>query len=198
MAQPLGQGVSPFCLACLGSDNKFNAEHVLLRWKFICTECRKRSIDVLSFGGDDDTRILKTMEVFTLLLTTKANHLYHQVPVCSKSASDKPQSWNSWLLTSPVSNISYVQDVIHIATKLKSRLLKPSIVLLVGPHYLASGHHIQIIRRKFEKDQHGLRERDVNHKDRQIFDAVMHIISASHLLDDISKATGTKLYTDII
>ena len=124
MAQSLGQGVSPFCLACLGSDNKFNAEHVLLRWKFIYTECRKRSIDVLSFGGDGDTRILKAMKVFTLLLTTKANHLYYQVPVCSKSTPDKPQSWNSWFLTSPVSNISYVQDVIHIATKLKSQLLK--------------------------------------------------------------------------
>ena len=30
MAQPLGQSIPPFCLACLGSDNKFNAEHVLL------------------------------------------------------------------------------------------------------------------------------------------------------------------------
>ena len=158
MAQPFGQAVSPFCLACLGSDNKFNAEHVLLRWKFIYTECRKRSIDVLSFGGDGDTRILKAMKVFTLLLTTKENHLYHQVPVCSKSAPDKPQSWNSWFLTSPVSNISNVQDVIHIATKLKSQLLRPSIVLPVGPQYLASVHHIQMIRQKFEKDQHGLRE----------------------------------------
>ena len=46
MAQPLGQGVSPFCLACLGSDNKFTSEHVLLRWKFIYTECRKKSIHV--------------------------------------------------------------------------------------------------------------------------------------------------------
>ena len=55
-----------------------------------------------------------------------------------------------------------------------------------------------MIRQKFEKDQHGLRERDVNHKDRQNFDAVMHIISASHLLDDIPGATGTKLCTDII
>ena len=35
-------------------------------------------------------------------------------------------------------------------------------------------------------------------KGRQNFDAVMHIISASHLLDDIPRATGTKLYTDII
>ena len=40
MAQPLGQSIPPFCLACLGSDNKFDADHVILRWKFIYTECR--------------------------------------------------------------------------------------------------------------------------------------------------------------
>ena len=198
MAQPLGQSIPPFCLACLGSDNKFDADHVILRWKFIYTECRKRSIDVLSFGGDGDTRILKAMKVSTLLSTTTANSLYQHVPSCSKNAPDVPQAWNSWFFTTPVSAISYVQDVIHIATKLKSRLLKPSIILPLGPNYLANGHHIQMIRQKFQKDQHGLRERDVNHKDRQNFDAVMHIISASHLLDDIPGANGTKVYVDII
>ena len=35
MAQPLCQGVPPFCLACMGTDNKFTAQHVMLRWKYI-------------------------------------------------------------------------------------------------------------------------------------------------------------------
>ena len=48
------------------------------------------------------------------------------------------------------------------------------------------------------KDQHSLRERDVNHKDKQNFDAVLHIIQASHLLDDIPGATGTKCYIEVI
>ena len=43
------------------------------------------------------------MKVSTLLLTTKANHLYHQVPVCSKSAPDKPrpQSGNNLVSNKP-------------------------------------------------------------------------------------------------
>ena len=28
MAQPLSQNVPAFCLACLGTDNKFTAEHI--------------------------------------------------------------------------------------------------------------------------------------------------------------------------
>ena len=32
MAQSLDQSIPAFCLACLGTDNKFTAEHVLMRW----------------------------------------------------------------------------------------------------------------------------------------------------------------------
>ena len=32
MAKPLTHDVPTFCLACLGTNNKFTAEHVLKRW----------------------------------------------------------------------------------------------------------------------------------------------------------------------
>ena len=163
MAQPLGQNVPLFCLACMGTNNIFDAEHVLVWWKFIYSECGERNIDILSFGGDGDTRITKAMKESTQLFTSKPDALYKQVPVCPKNSLDIPQSWNSWFLLNAVSNI-YVQDVIHIATKLKSCLLKPSIILPVGPHYSASGNHVKMIRQKFEKYEHGLRECDVNTK----------------------------------
>jgi len=35
MAQPLCSSVPSICLACLGTDNKFKAEDVMLRWKYI-------------------------------------------------------------------------------------------------------------------------------------------------------------------
>lgn len=41
MAQTLCLGAPSFCLACMGSDNKFTAQHVMLRWKYIYEECRK-------------------------------------------------------------------------------------------------------------------------------------------------------------
>lgn len=58
MAQPLQQNISPFCLSYPGSDNKFTAQEVLLKWKYIVSECSKRNVMVLSFSRDGDTRVL--------------------------------------------------------------------------------------------------------------------------------------------
>lgn len=52
MAQPLCSNAPSFCLACFGTDKKFNTQHVLKRWKYIYTECYKRGITVISFGAD--------------------------------------------------------------------------------------------------------------------------------------------------
>lgn len=38
MAQPLKQNVPPFVLSIFGTDNKFNADHVLNRWEFVEAE----------------------------------------------------------------------------------------------------------------------------------------------------------------
>lgn len=46
MAQPLARGVPAFCLACLGTNNKFTSEHVLKRWQYIYTECK--NLELLS------------------------------------------------------------------------------------------------------------------------------------------------------
>ena len=40
--------------------------------------------------------------------------------------------------------------------------------------------------------------KDLNHHDRQNFDAVLHIINASLLLKDIPGACGTKCFIEII
>lgn len=42
MAQPLIPGYPPFCLMIYGSDNKFTAEEVNKKWKFIKDELKKR------------------------------------------------------------------------------------------------------------------------------------------------------------
>lgn len=35
MVQPLGKNIPPFCLACIGTNNKFTFETELNRWKYI-------------------------------------------------------------------------------------------------------------------------------------------------------------------
>lgn len=61
--------------------------------------------------------------------------------------------------------VAFVQDTVHIVVKLKTRLLKPSIVLLLG-NYVAGVHHLRIIQQAFCKQQHGVREKDMNYKDK--------------------------------
>ena len=68
MAQPLGADIPPFCLACLGTDQRFTAQHVLQRWQYIYSQCTERGISVVSFGGDGDSKVMKAMRVSVLLL----------------------------------------------------------------------------------------------------------------------------------
>jgi len=50
----------------------------------------------------------------------------------------------------------------------------------------------------FENDQHGLQDKDVDHQDKQNFDAILRIIKAASLLDSIPDAVGTKCYDEIM
>ena len=44
-------------------------------------------------------------------------------------------------------------------------------------NYVASVQHLKMLQVNFGKDEHGLREHDINHKDKQNFNAVLNIIS---------------------
>lgn len=83
--------------------------------------------------------------------------------------------------------------------KLKSRLIKPSIVLPLG-NYVAGLHHVRIVQQNFTKDQHGLRERDLNHKDKQNYEAVLRMTSDSvlDLLKKFPDAKGTEAYLRVM
>jgi len=50
----------------------------------------------------------------------------------------------------------------------------------------------------FEKYQHGLQKKDLHHQDKQNFDAILRIIKAASLLDNIPNAVGTKYYVEIM
>jgi len=80
---------------------------------------------LLSFGGDGDSRVMSAMKQSVSLLSLK-EPLLNNIPfisICSKN------TWKEWFQMHPRSTISYVQDVVHVGVKLKSRLLKPSICL---------------------------------------------------------------------
>ena len=64
-----------------------------------------------------------------------------------------------------------MKDYVHVAVKLKARLLKPSVILPIGD-FLAGSHHLKIIFKHFYKRP---RHKDIEHKDKQNFEAVSRI-----------------------
>ncbi len=73
-----------------------------------------------------------------------------------------PKSWKSWFHLRCPTQVCFVQDTVHIGVKLKARLLKPSIILPLGK-YIAGAHHLNLLYETFNKDQHGLRLKDLDH-----------------------------------
>ena len=194
--QCVSPAVPGFCLACIGTNNSFSATDVMKRWRYIYLECQKWDITLISFGADGDSPLLWAMKISSQLKITDKS-LYNLSPSPLTVELDLPQKW-TWYW-SKMTSILYIQDYVHVAVKLKSRLLKPSIILPMG-HYLAGGHHPNILASTFTKDQHGLRQKDLDHKDKQNFDAVTHITSASvlQLLEEVPDARGTFKYLQIL
>ena len=87
--------------------------------------------------------------------------------------------------------------MVHIAVKFKARLLNQRVKLKIGPNPEAGVHHLEQLRSKYGKE-HFLRDKDLNHHDRQNYDAVLHIINACPLLREIPGACATKCYVEII
>ena len=63
VAQPLSPSTPPFSLCLIGTDNRFDANSVTHRWKYMIKECKKRNIEVVSFSADGDSRLLTSMRV---------------------------------------------------------------------------------------------------------------------------------------
>ena len=150
----------------------------------------------LSFGADGDSRLLKAMRVTMSLMTDKSDPLLKHLPSYSLNSPAIPKEWHTWFCID-AKPVSCVQDTVHIAVKLKSRLLNASIAFRIGC-YVAEGSHLRKIQTKYNKDQHGLRERDLNHQDKQNYDAVLRIVNASHLLHNIAEAQATKCYVGLM
>ena len=73
-----------------------------------------------------------------------------------------PKAWNTWFAFLKPTVVAYIQDPVHIAVKLKTRILCPSSVLPMGA-YVAGIHHLHIIQANF-----GEGEKDLNIKDNRI------------------------------
>ena len=144
MAQALSKQISAFCLACVGTNNRFSADDVLKRWKHIYLQRKAHGITVVSFGADGDTRALKAMKTLCQLLNTFDKDMLKLSPSSVAEVECCSKQWNSWFKVQHPINLSYVQDPVHVAVKLKTRVTKPSVILPLG-NYLAGIHHLRMV-----------------------------------------------------
>lgn len=92
VVQPLCDKVPSFCLACLGTNNKFDYHAVLLRWKYIVSELGKRNVKVVNLSSDGDSRLLKAMLV---MLSLQKEPLFNPCAVIP-SQFELPSEWTEW------------------------------------------------------------------------------------------------------
>ena len=195
VVQPLKESTPSFCLACLGTDNKFTAQVILQRWAYIYNELKKRGVKIISFAADGDSHLMRAMRI-TLHLLTLEPLLEMSISKALK-CSEVPKLLCPWLCTKNIPLLCCVQDIVHLGVKLKACFLKPSIILPLG-NYLATNAHFQMVVKLYGKEKHGLRARDIDHRNKQNFDAVGQLIKASHLLDELPEAVGTKYYINVM
>lgn len=76
------------------------------------------------------------------------------------------------------STICFLQDIVHIGTKLRNRLLNTAISLLIG-NKIVSVSHLKILLNSISKDVHGLVYSDICPDDRQNYASLEKIMKQS-------------------
>ncbi|CAH1111609.1 unnamed protein product [Psylliodes chrysocephalus] len=141
-------------------------------------------IKVTGFSSDGNTRLLKTMRLNSVLPISNG----YETSKTTKSASEsKPRlermdkspeirqlnewKWYQIRCDDEECEICFVQDIVHILTKLKVRLLNLAVTLHMG-NYIAGNNHLQALARDVSKDQHLLTATDLKGEDKMNFEAV--------------------------
>lgn len=95
--------------------------------------------------------------------------------------------------------ISFIQDPVHLLTKLRNRLNKPSIFLAMGSNCVSISH-LKILINSVRKEVHGLVPSDVNPDDRQNANSALKI-THERVLNALKKyvheSDGTVIYLKI-
>ncbi|KAK3909723.1 Aspartic protease SNP2 [Frankliniella fusca] len=183
MVQPLAISAPPFCLAIFSTDNKFDATQCKKRWDFIQKELKKEGVEMFVVASDGDGKQLKAMMATTF------------------SSENNKWPWFSACLGHQSKNYFCFQDIIHILVKLKSRFIKPSIILPFGKQFVASRGHIVELIKICSKDQHQLTPSVLQPKDKMNYKAAEKLCSdkvSALLRSEIAGSEATAVFLDLM
>lgn len=187
MAQPIIDKASPFPLLIFGADNKFSAEDVSKRWKFISKKLSDMNILVLTFSSDSDPKYNKAMK--------KNSRLGRKSDIFNEA------NWFKCKHNIPLP--FYVQDTVHLGTKARNLFLKTNKMpkkLLFGKYYIKLSH-IQYIVDNISKDQHEITQSVLDATDRQNFDSVLRICNTKVFVlleKHVKGSEGTIIFLKIV
>ena len=98
-------------------------------------------------------------------------------------------------------NNIFIQDVIHILTKLRNRFFKFSILMPIGSTYVVPNAHVKVLMSLLTKDKHNLTERDVYYIDKMNFNSVKKVFNCkiqNYLKSHVPAIFGTQIYFKIV
>lgn len=166
MAQPLAENIPPFTLTLYATDNKFKADSVISRWRFITKELAEKGIRAYCYASDGDSRLLRSMKILSGIGIPDV--------LSDNDGDDERIFYSPWFSSKPINTSDHLlhpvffQDTTHIATKLRNRLLRESSILPLG-RGIVSKTHLKYLIDKVSKDKHFLTSTDVEPTDRQNF-----------------------------
>lgn len=186
MAQPLAD-VPPFCLLLFGTENKYNAADVAMRWETIVDRLRELGITVLTIASDSDPRYNSAM---------RKN---------SKLGNESTIFLHEWFSCGHVDDYHpiYFQDMIHIGMKLRNFILRTLWKHKTLPFgdYFIDIDHLYTIMDMFPKDLHQLTKTVLNPKDKQNFSSVLKICDervVDLLIKNVEGSEGTAKFLEVL
>ena len=184
VAQPIDISCPACVLFVLGTDSTYSSETIVHRWNYVENELGKRGIQIISHGADGAGPFLKGMIDETRLFTKSVK-------------SNVPTDWSFFLMPKLKTTALHSQDTIHILAKLRTRLITPTNLIVLGSETAYRAHLEQLIN-TVSKDHHGLTMKSINHKDKQNYDSINAMVSkpVENCLRSLSKLRpkGTLTY----
>lgn len=185
MVQPIEKKAPAFCFSLFGSNNRYSSSDVARRWSYIAFHLAKLNIKVLSISSDSDPKYNAAMRRLSNLGCESKN-------------------FPDWFLCGePNDSLIYVQDTIHIATKIRNLLLnmfwrrKP---IPFGIHFVYM-EHLFCLLNMFSKDRHMLTASILSPTDRRNFHLVLRMCDVkvvSLLRDNIKNSQATVTFIQIL
>lgn len=181
--------VPSFVLAVIGTDSKYDNVVVSKRWNHMRRELEKLGITVVSYGSDGAGPFLKSMLTETELFV-------------AKEGSNVPSTWNFFVMPSIKVNGLCAQDHVHLLAKLRSRILGPSNLIVLGAE-TACPAHLRTVCNNIPKERHGLTKKVIDNKDKQNYTSIAVLVgdelkACLTEMEGVIRPKGTIIYLTLM